>query len=269
MKYLLHVVILGLICSGTTATAQEDAKTALPPISEDIRVGTDALRQTLTMFNVFGTNEAADSETAQRLTQILQQLAPVSDLPSLPYEVHVIPSEISNAACLPGGKLLIFSGIWGKKDGMIRKERDDEVAAILAHEMAHAAKRHWARERSGQETLRSYEYEIEADRRGMVYMARAGYNPKAMVRIFGREIIKAQRKPSAKERRFARVSHEWQRAFASHPTHERRTQDLRRNLRDAMIIYRVVAKAKTEPKRGTNQNPTRMARNRYQNRYTG
>ena len=130
------------------------------------------------------------------------------------WEINVIDSELINAFCMPGGKIVVYSGLINKLDAT-----NDELAAVIGHEIAHALREH-GRERmssalvqqvgilgfaiylSNQEgsflskqailqgvalgtTLffalpNSREQEREADDMGLELTALAGYNPMAI-----------------------------------------------------------------------------------------
>jgi predicted Zn-dependent protease len=127
------------------------------------------------------------------------------------WESHVITSKELNAWCMPGGKMAVYTGIIEQL-----KLSDDELAAIMGHEIAHALREH-GRERVSQQmataaavgvagallglgsggtdlaamvaqvtfTLpNSREHEQEADRIGVELAARAGYDPRAAVAVW-------------------------------------------------------------------------------------
>jgi predicted Zn-dependent protease len=126
------------------------------------------------------------------------------------WEVNLLGDKSLNAFCMPGGKIAFFFGILDKL-----QLSDDEVAAIMGHEVAHALREH-ARERMGKTaatrigaslasallglgntgdallnmgaqlaTLKfSREDETEADIVGMELAARAGYDPAAGVSLW-------------------------------------------------------------------------------------
>lgn len=131
--------------------------------------------------------------------------------PEFKYNFHVIDSPEINAFCLPGGHIYVYTGL--------RKvvKTDDELAAVLAHEITHAEQHHYAKasaKSNGRGTLlavgsillglppvlgqalsigsdamtqkysRSAEY--EADREGLARMERAGFKPDAMINVLQR-----------------------------------------------------------------------------------
>ncbi|MCM5569554.1 M48 family metallopeptidase [Burkholderiaceae bacterium FT117] len=127
------------------------------------------------------------------------------------WEVNVIRSDEMNAWCMPGGKIAVYTGLITKL-GL----NDDEIAAIVGHEIAHALREH-ARERAseqlgaqvllsgavmaiggGQASMdlgglfyktffglpNSRLHETEADRIGVELAARAGYDPRAAISLW-------------------------------------------------------------------------------------
>jgi len=118
------------------------------------------------------------------------------------WEINVFESDEINAFCAPGGKIGVYTGIVQKL-----KLTDDELAAIMGHEIAHALREH-SREQASQKTLsglitstvaaatgmpgelmdagsqmlvhlpNSRSMELESDIIGLELMARAGYDPR-------------------------------------------------------------------------------------------
>ena len=68
--------------------------------------------------------------------RILQKLIPHSSRPDAQFEIHVVQSEQVNAFALPGGQIVIFTGLIKKS------QKAEEVAGVLAHEIAHVTERH-------------------------------------------------------------------------------------------------------------------------------
>ena len=88
-----------------------------------------------------------DSELQFYISQVGQRLAKVSDRPDLPYEFTVLNSSVPNAWALPGGKIAINRGL------LLYLEDEAQLAAVLGHEIVHAAARHTASRLSQQQLL--------------------------------------------------------------------------------------------------------------------
>ncbi|KRC83025.1 peptidase M48 [Achromobacter sp. Root83] len=156
-----------------------------------------------------------DAQQLARVQAISQRLIGQAgvfrpDAANWKWEVHVLSSDEINAWCMPGGKIAVYTGLIAKI-----KPSDDELAAVLGHEIAHALREH-ARERVSQQmatnlglsvlsiamgssaatdlgeqltsvmfTLpNSRTHETEADRMGVELAARAGYDPRAAVSLW-------------------------------------------------------------------------------------
>ncbi|MDO8304388.1 M48 family metallopeptidase [Herminiimonas sp.] len=127
------------------------------------------------------------------------------------WEVNVLTSSEVNAWCMPGGKIAVYSGLIEKL-----QVTDDELAAVIGHEISHALREH-ARERASEQLVagsvisigsallgvgglgqqgaeyaymglvglpNSRSHETEADRMGVELTARAAYDPRAAVTLW-------------------------------------------------------------------------------------
>jgi predicted Zn-dependent protease len=175
---------------------------ALSP-EEELQVGRKAYREVLQ--EVRGRILPRDSEEYRRADQVVQKIAKAATIGPLQreinlnvrgyhfeWEVNVVRDKQVNAFCLPAGKMIVFTGI------LKIVENDDQLAAVLGHEMAHALAHHGseriAREqRQGKNVLamlasRSYDrmQESEADHIGLFLMTFAGYSPIQAVRFWER-----------------------------------------------------------------------------------
>ena len=80
-----------------------------------------------------------DPRVKAALETIVQRLAPFAARRDFDFRVRVIESEQVNAFALPGGQIVVFTGL------LRRAERAEQVAGVLAHEMAHVTLRHGLR----------------------------------------------------------------------------------------------------------------------------
>jgi len=157
-----------------------------------------------------------DKANLERIRKIADRLIPGvatfrNDALGWQWEVNLETRDELNAYCAPGGKIMFFTGIITKL-----KLTDDEIAAIMGHEMAHALREH-GRERMshayaqsaginligavtgmsqgtgqllqtaaqvGLSLPHSRGQETEADVLGLELLARAGYNPNAAVTLW-------------------------------------------------------------------------------------
>ncbi|HOB45539.1 MAG TPA: M48 family metallopeptidase [Zoogloea sp.] len=194
-------------------------------------------------------------EQVERVRAVARRLIPAtgafrSDAPGWQWEVNVLSSNELNAWCMAGGKIAFYSGIIERLD-----LSDDEIAAIMGHEIAHALREH-ARERASQsmvtnlgvavvgaalgvgsagtdligtvakvsfELPNSREHETEADRIGVELAARGGYDPRAAISLW---------------QKMAKVSNgappQW---LSTHPSNETRQQDLQQYAARVMPLY--------------------------------
>lgn len=148
-----------------------------------------------------GFSADTDKVTLDKLKQIMDKLAVVSHRPNLPWEVHLIESPDVNAFTIGGGKIFFYRGLF---TGLLDQANDNEIAAVMAHEMAHDTARHvgktmgmgvvsklskGVKKSTGNQLYQaSYStiHEDEADRIGMLYISLAGYDPKAVGPIWER-----------------------------------------------------------------------------------
>jgi beta-barrel assembly-enhancing protease len=153
-------------------------------------------------------------ELSKYVNEVGQKLAAVADR-KLPYEFVVLNNSVPNAWALPGGKIAINRGL------LTELKNESELAAVLGHEIVHAAARHGAKAQERGtlmqaglaiaqigaaigdvnqnvaglvlqgaglgaqlvQTKYSREQELEADQYGMRYMKAAGYDPQGAVTL--------------------------------------------------------------------------------------
>ncbi|WP_116808343.1 M48 family metallopeptidase [Steroidobacter cummioxidans] len=201
-----------------------------------------------------------DKQAYDRVQKISQRLIPQTaifrpDAPSWHWEVNVETSKDVNAYCMPGGKIMVYTGLIDTI-----KPTDAELAAVIGHEIAHALREH-SRERlsrayaeqavlagvavatGGEATTmqiasqvsavtftlpHSREQEAEADRIGLELMARAGYDPNAAVTLW-QKMSKAGGGGGPE-------------FLSTHPSGESRIRDLEKNVPLVLPLYQAGAK---------------------------
>lgn len=175
------------------------------------------------------------------------------------WEVNVEKNDALNAYCMPGGKIMVLSGLVEKINAT-----DDELAAVIGHEIAHALREH-GRERMSQAYVQQFglqalaalasgsavgsaavqavgagsqlffalpngrEQEREADKMGLELAARAGFNPNAAVTLWQK--MDAQSKTAPPE------------FFSTHPANENRIADLKALMPKVMPLYETAKKS--------------------------
>ncbi|KAF5773683.1 putative peptidase M48 [Helianthus annuus] len=134
-----------------------------------------------------------------RVIQALQIISGLKHLEGLQWEVLVVEDDAAYACCLPGGKIVVFTGL------LEQFTTNEELAAIICHEVAHVVARHVAErftrnflvtprlifymifrpdsDSSALDYPFSQMMEIEADSIGLLLMAFAGYNPRVMPKV--------------------------------------------------------------------------------------
>jgi len=191
----------------------EVVKVALSPEQEEA-LGLQSYQQVLSQSEVI--TEGPEYELVRR---VASRLAPATGEGGRGFEWHVslVRNDQANAFCLPGGKIVVNTGI------LPIAQTEEGLAAVMGHEMAHATLRHGAQRllRSDltntvmqgvalsvadmsyeqQKTVMgllgagaqfgvllpfSRDHETEADEIGILYMARAGYDPRASVGLWER-----------------------------------------------------------------------------------
>jgi predicted Zn-dependent protease len=165
-----------------------------------------------------------DTAINEYVNRVAQNVARNSDL-TLPLTVKVIESPEINAFALPGGFLYVNTGL------LLAADEEDQVAGVMAHEIAHVAARHWASQQTKASILQyaaipliftpmsfpvyagasealnfgvpltflkfSRSAEAEADYLGLQYLVKAGYDPNSYVAFFGKIMQEERRRPGS------------------------------------------------------------------------
>lgn len=157
-----------------------------------------------------------DPQQVQRVRTVAYRLiaaAPVfrADAGSWQWEINVVTSRQVNAWSMLGGKIVVFSG-------MLNLDlTDDELAAVLGHEIGHSLREH------AREVLPDRQRaEMEADIIGVELAARAGYDPRAALTLWLKLAAATE------------ASSSW---LSTHPSNEIRLQDLDQIMVKVMPLY--------------------------------
>ena len=179
---------------------------------EESALGVQSYREILSQSQVL-----ADGPAVDQIRRIGQRLARVSEDPGFSWEFNLLQSDQPNAFALPGGKVAVFTGI------LPVAANEDGLAVIMGHEIAHAIARHGA-ERMAHEQLTemagmavdlslsemsltqrrtlmgilgagakygimlpfSRDHESEADYMGLIFVARACFDPREAPKVWER-----------------------------------------------------------------------------------
>ncbi|MGB0997277.1 MAG: M48 family metalloprotease [Pseudomonadales bacterium] len=227
------------------ATNPVTGKSELSVISESWELKTGK-QQYQPMRQSQGGDYLADPEVQNYVREVGNKLAAVSDR-NLPYEFHVVNDGTPNAWALPGGKIAIHRGL------LTELKSEAELAAVLGHEIVHAAAKHGAKSVQRGVLLQSTvalagvatkdsdyakyaelgaglgaalistkygrDAERESDLYGMNYMHRAGYDPMGAVDLQQTFVN------LSKDRKSNKLGE----LFASHPPSQERVEANRRH----------------------------------------
>jgi predicted Zn-dependent protease len=185
-------------------------------------------------------------------SRIAQDLGP--EMPDAEWEFVLFEDESANAFAMPGGKIVVFTGLLEHVDS------DDELAAVIGHEIAHVQLKH-ANQRMSAEVIRgigavvavvgtqdmdsgdrnavlaaygigtqvgillpySRHHESQSDRLGLMIAARAGFDPRAALTFW-------EKMGQANPNNFPEF-------LSTHPSSETRISELAEAMPEALSIY--------------------------------
>ena len=239
-------------------------------IEDDVRLGSDMFRDMRATAVKDGVPVNQDRQAVERIQRITRRITAVSHMPDLPYEVVLLQTNIVNAMAMPGGKITVFEGLYKGKDRMVTS--DDELAAVIAHEIAHVNCRHSTEEMTrhmpielllmggaiyaqakGDKDLEnifggafmvyqgfivtkySRRDEAEADSVGLMYMARAGYDPRAAAALWKRVAKEEGGTPAVLS------------ILSTHPASKWRADNLDKQMAAAVAVYEQVRAGNPPP----------------------
>lgn len=248
--WLLIAAVLASSLACRTAPITGRNQLLFLPEEQEVTMGVTAFQE------VVGSEKPSTNQQYVTLVnQVGQRIAAVSGRPDYQWEFRVFASPQQNAFCLPGGKVAVYEGI------LPICQNEAGLAVVMSHEIAHALARHGGErisqnyvvegarnvisrvsktyaEQQTDTILKFYgigsqygyilrhsrKHESEADHIGIILMARAGYDPEEAPRFW---------------QRFANSNQGQQplELFSTHPSDQRRAQDLAALLPDARQEY--------------------------------
>lgn len=246
------ILILSVIAACYQAPVTGRNQFILLSESQEVEMGVTAYNQIINQEKV-----STDPRYNSAVNRVGQRIARVSHDPGYNWEFKVLEGDDTiNAFALPGGKVGVYTGI------LDVAETDAGLATVMAHEIAHATARHGGERVSAgilaqlgaigisaalggnnpevrNAVLQAYgigvnvggilpfsrSQESEADHIGLIYMAKAGYDPREAVRFWQRMDNAAQGKASPPD------------FLSTHPGHDSRISNLQKWMPEALQVY--------------------------------
>ncbi len=244
---LTLVFVLGTlgpaVVSSGCHTVPVTGRSAFNPLfgtSDEVQLGIEAYDQA-----IGGAPLVTSGPRKEMVERVMSRLVAVADDPGYEWEVRLIDDDsVVNAFALPGGKMAVFTGI------LPVTATEDGLAVVMGHEIGHVVARHGTERMTralgiglvleyanlgnyqglaevGYQYLAENPFgrsaESESDHIGLIYMARAGYDPRAAVDFWQRMHSASGSGPPE--------------FLSTHPSHETRVADLQRLLPEAIREY--------------------------------
>lgn len=195
-SYTLILIFISGCASNSYNMATRQKEFIMYSTEKEVKLGSRLARKLEDKYELFD-----DEAEQERINEIGRKIAAVSDRQDLKYHFKIIKDKEVNALALPGGYIYVSHGL------IEAAETDDEIAAVLAHEVGHIAAQHSMKKMQGSffytfmkvltlttktgpgfqsgtdfayiSVMMQYSraYEEEADRLSVKYLKAAGFNP--------------------------------------------------------------------------------------------
>lgn len=256
--FIILAVVYAASCVRVPITGRKQAN--LLPETELIAMSDTAYNQFLSEHQILGSSDQRTvmvkkigNNIKNSVEKYLADHGQSKRVEGFAWEFNVVNSNEVNAWCMPGGKVVVYTGI------LPVTQDEASLAVVMGHEIAHAIARH-GNERMSQGLLLnlglssvsvamgqnptltqqiflqsigigsslgmlsfSRKHETEADKLGLVFMAMAGYDPQVAVSFWERMSASGGAQPP-----------EW---LSTHPSHETRINDLKAFMPEALKYY--------------------------------
>jgi predicted Zn-dependent protease len=205
VRILIALLLVGTVACQTVPITGR-SQLVLVPEGTELQMGLESYQEILGKSKL-----STDRRLTAQVERVGRRIAEATERSDYQWEFKLIEDPQANAFCLPGGKVAVYTGI------LPITHDDAGLAAVLAHEVAHAVARHGGERLSQQLAVQGLtvagtqgllagrdpatvqlvsgllgagatvglllpwgrSQESEADRLGLIYMARAGYDPRA------------------------------------------------------------------------------------------
>jgi len=259
-RLLLILPVIAMACQTVPITGREQL--SIVPASQILPMSFDEYRDFLSKHPAVSQGEQAAMvrRVGQRIQSAVEHYFAEKGLSSrlegYQWEFHLVQDKEANAWCMPGGKVVVYTGI------LPATKDENGLAVVLGHEIAHAVANHGgermsqallvemggltldaALQRSPSQTnglfLAAYGlgaqvglllpysrlHESEADHLGLIFMALAGYDPRGAVTFWERMMSSKQGSAPPE-------------LLSSHPADRHRIENIQKLLPEAMAYYR-------------------------------
>ena len=213
LSFFFPIILFIAGCTTEYNLATKQEETLIYSSEKEVKIGDAIAPQIEAQYKI-----VTDVDVNERVNRILDRIVAVCDRKDIVYFVKVIDDDPLNAVSLPGGYVYVFRGL----TDII--ENDDQLAGVIAHEVGHITARHGVKRMQAAYAAMvlqvaaattaggraaagtslaltslfmeySQQAEFEADRLGVKYMKRAGYDPSQMASLLSKLKAKQDKEP--------------------------------------------------------------------------
>ncbi len=265
---VLSMLVLFLVVACTQNAITGRSQLSLVSDGQMQEMAVSQYKQFLTESKVVSGSQSKDAEMVKRVgkrianavTNFYKDKGLANELQGFNWEYNLVQSNDVNAWCMPGGKIVVYTGI------LPVTQNEAALAVVVGHEVAHAVLKHGS-ERMSQGLVQqlggvalsvalankpaqtqnlfmqayglgstvgailphSRQQELEADRYGLIYTALAGYDPRQAVPLWERmaKLSNGQKPPEF---------------LSTHPAEQTRIEQLQKYMSEALQYYKPITK---------------------------